>query len=151
MRNTLLGLVLVLSASGAVAATGGAAAQFLEQGGDPSMPWVSGGIGSDERAYMLSEYGPSYTLKLEFAVTNGSYLGDVDVVIAKPGGATLLTAHSRGPWFMTRIPAGDYRVKVSGYGRSFEQSVKVPARGLKTAVFNGWTEAGVSSAMRAAK
>ena len=149
IRHTALALALVSTVSGVGAATENAAARFLEQGGEPGTPWVSGGVGSDERQYMLGEYGSSYNLKLEFAVSDSSYLGGIDVVISKPAGGTVLTVHSRGPWLMTRLPPGDYRVRVTGYGRSVEQSLKVPARGLKSAVFKDWTEAEVSAALRA--
>lgn len=152
LRNVVLCSVLGLSLSTPLAAAPAAdAGRFLERGGDPGTPWVSGGVGSDERDFMLSQYGSSYNLKLELAVTGGSYIGDVDVAISNAGGTPVLTARSRGPWFMTKLPPGSYRVKVSGYGRSFEQPVKVPARGLKTAVFQGWSAAEVSSAMRAAQ
>lgn len=114
--------------------------KLYDQGSYEGTPWLSGGIGADERKDLLENYGDDYNLKIELAVADGSYLADVGVVIAKADGAVVMKEVSTGPWFMTRLPAGTYRIQVSGFGQAFEETVEVPAAGLKTVVFSEWTK-----------
>ena len=51
---------------------------------------------------------------------------------------------SDGPWFMTKLPAGTYKVQAMGFGKTFEKTVQVPATGLHTVVFNQWTNGEVA-------
>jgi len=143
---TVLALsALPVFASTAIGSEDPATAPALyDEGSYEGTPWVSGGVGLDERNYMLENLANDYNLKLEIAVADGSYLADAEVVIAKLDGAIVMKQVSTGPWFMTRLPAGSYRVQVSGFGQTFEQAVEVPASGLKTVVFNQWTKAEVA-------
>ena len=106
-------------------------------------PWVTGGVGKSEREAMLQAYS-DYNLKLEFAVADGSYLADVAVTITSDDGAPVLSVISTGPWLMTKLPAGDYAVAVSGFEETFVENVTVPASGMETVVFSNWTKAGVA-------
>jgi hypothetical protein len=103
---------------------------------------VSGGVGIEER--MRETLADDYNLKLEFAVAQGNYLGDVSVRITNADGAVVMDAKSSGPWFLTKLPPGTYGVQASGFGETFEQTVQLPATGLHTLVFNQWTKAGVA-------
>lgn len=114
---------------------------FFEQGESHGHPWLSGGVGSDQRAALNQLVGTDYNLKLEFAVAEGHYLGAVDVAVFTSRGETVLAVHSPDPWLLIRLPAGAYRVQVSGYGKTFAQAVTLPARGARTLVFNRWTKA----------
>jgi hypothetical protein len=91
------------------------------------IPYVSGGIGLDERE-ALTSMSADYNLKLSFAVTSGDYLGDVDIVIRAAGGTVVLEAVSEGPWFFTKLPAGKYNVTVKVMGQSQQRSVQVSAK-----------------------
>jgi hypothetical protein len=88
---------------------------------------------------------PAPVARLEFAAPSGAYLGDVQVTIAKPDGNVVVDAPSKGPWFMTKLPAGSYKVEVAGYDKSYAMSVNVPAAGLETLVFNQWPTSAVST------
>lgn len=101
-------------------------------------PWLSGGFGEDRRAEFLEQFRDDFNLKIELALPKGAYLGDVEVTIEDQGGRRVMDARSKGPWFLTRLPAGSYSVTASGFGQTFEQAVKVPQSGLQTVVFNQW-------------
>jgi hypothetical protein len=73
-------------------------------------PYMSGGVGSSERAVM-EEKGKAYNLKLAFAERRGSYLADVLLVIENAKGAELLSATAEGPWFFVQLPSGSYTIK----------------------------------------
>lgn len=117
---------------------------MYDKGTYEGTPWISGGVGENERKYLLEHHAADNNLKLEFAVTDGTYLADVDVMIAKPGGEVVMKAHSKGPWFMTKLPAGEYRVQATGFDQTFDATVSVPATGLETVVFNQWTRGEVA-------
>jgi hypothetical protein len=87
-----------------------------------------------------------YNLKLEFAVAEGNYLADVAVSINTLADVPVLRAFSPGPWLMVKLPAGRYQVDVNGFEKTFVEEVTVPAQGLETVIFNGWTKAGVTAA-----
>ncbi|HML62401.1 MAG TPA: hypothetical protein PKD41_16020 [Solidesulfovibrio sp.] len=95
------------------------------------VPYLTGGIGSDERAAMDAMAG-AYTLKLEFARADRAYLGDVPVAIRGPV-ATQLTAE--GPILLLRLPPGRYAVTATARGASRTQSVVVGKTGLSRLAF----------------
>lgn len=141
IKSILAMSALLIFGSVAVAAeTAQTKSKLYDQGSYEGTPWLSGGVGADERKELIDNYADDYNLKIESAVANGSYLTDTGVVITKPDGAVVMKEVSTGPWFMTRLPAGTYRIQVSGFGQAFEQTVDVPARGLKTVVFSEWTK-----------
>jgi hypothetical protein len=113
----------------------------IETGEYQGNPWVSGGFGEGGRDELLRRFGDEHNLKLEFALEKGNYVADVDVRIEGVGGETVMDARSKGPWFMTRLPPGNYTVTASGLGQSFERQVSVPESGLNTVVFSTWEDA----------
>jgi len=74
--------------------------------------FLSGGIGLEERAAMDAK-AKEFNLKLVFSVTSREYLSDVQVQIQDPGGKIVLSARSKGPWFLVRLPEGEYIVQAS--------------------------------------
>jgi len=118
--------------------------KMINEGNFRGTPWISGGVGEGERKYLLEEYADDFNLKLEFAVAQGSYLADVWVRITKLTGEVVVNSLSDGPWFMTKLPAGTYKVQAMGFGKTFEKTVQVPATGLHTVVFNQWTKGEVA-------
>jgi hypothetical protein len=146
MMKTLYAIaaMLLLGASAVSAESAPTPEKMISEGSYEGTPWLSGGVGEGEREYLLQEYADDFNLKLEFAVAQGNYLADVGVLIAKPAGEVVMNTLSKGPWFMTKLPAGTYRVRATGFGESFEKTVEVPATGLHTVVFNEWTKAEVA-------
>ena len=96
-----------------------------------NVPYLSGGVGLDERTAMQG-MASQYNLKLEFALNQGNYLGDVRVSLKGP---VSLDAVSEGPWFLVRVPPGTYSVTVESAGMRKTQTVTVGAGGQKTVVF----------------
>ena len=89
-------------------------------------PYVSGGVGSDERA-ALEERGKAFNVKLAFAEQRGPYLADVNVMIVDGKGAEILSLASAGPWFYIQLPPGRYNVKATYNGQTKEiRNLQVP-------------------------
>lgn len=119
----------------------------VERGTDRGVPWLSGGVGEDERKAIMAA-ASGYNLKLEFANTDGSYLSDVDVLIRNAEGETVLNVVSSGPWLMTELPAGDYRVHARFGERTLAEAVSLSRQHVQTIVFNRWSTAETSAPPR---
>ena len=52
----------------------------MTEGRQGDIPWVSGGVGINEREY-LQKMASEFNLKLEFAASDGSYLADVNATV----------------------------------------------------------------------
>ena len=79
---------------------------------DEMAPYLTGGIGDEERESLQSRAG-SYNLQLLFAVkVSGEYLASVRVAITAADGRPVLAAEGAGPWFYAQLPAGRYQLAV---------------------------------------
>lgn len=96
--------------------------------------YVSGGVGRDS-IDRLNALARDFNLKLLFALKSGDYVSDVKVTIANASGKTLVDAMSDGPWFMTRLPAGNYKVVATFAGKAEQRSVAVGGEKLRTVDF----------------
>ena len=96
--------------------------------------YVSGGVGaaSTDR---LSALAKDFNLKLVFALKSGDYVSGVDVTIADAAGKTLLKANSEGPWFLTRLPAGNFKIAATFDGKTESRTIAVGAEKLRTVDF----------------
>lgn len=92
--------------------------------------YVSGGIGL-ESIDKLNVLAKDFNLKLVFALTSGAYLSDVAVAITNPAGKTLLTTTSDGPWFFTKLPAGNYTIVATFAGTAVTRQAAVGAATLR--------------------
>jgi hypothetical protein len=93
--------------------------------------YVSGGIGTDSRD-RLSSLAGDFNLKLVFAHKSGEYLSGVRVAIANAAGKTLLDTTSEGPWFLTRLPVGNYQVVATFAGNAVKRQIAVGGARLTT-------------------
>jgi hypothetical protein len=82
-------------------------------------PFVSGGVGIEERQQMLHQ-AKRYDLELAFADHTGKYLSNVDIVINDQHGRQIVNTISSGPWFYISLPAGKYDVKATFDNRTEE-------------------------------
>lgn len=124
-KGTVVLSVFFLTLSAGVllfAATG--FTQSIEVKNYGGIPYMSGGIGLGERQEMES-MAHNYNLKLLFAVQQGKYLSNVDVVITGSAGNIVLEAVSEGPWFYAQLPAGTYTVSATTLGKMIRKSVHV--------------------------
>ena len=96
--------------------------------------YVSGGVGADS-IDRLSSLARDFNLKLVFALRSGDYVSDVKVTIANAAGKTLVDTMSEGPWFLTKLPAGNYQVVATFAGNAEKRSVAVGGAKLRTVDF----------------
>lgn len=98
-------------------------AQMTEGG----IPYVTGGIGSDESAAIKAQF-PKYAAALTFAgVQDGHnvFLASVPVKILDAAGATVLDVTTGGPYLLVDLPPGRYDVVASHQGREQRGHVEV--------------------------
>ena len=91
----------------------------------PEDPVVfNGGISLEERAS-----APEEGTKLEFFVSGGEYLSDVQVVVADEAGNELVNTVTDGPWLILDLPDGQYDVQASlGGGNVQSGTITVDSR-----------------------
>ena len=106
----------------------------LDTGPYAVVPYLSGGIGLDERETLRS-LGREYNLHLNFALAQGNYVSDVEVQISDAAGRTVVEAISQGPWFFIKLPAGTYHIRAQMHGQPLEQVVQVLPQGQTERVF----------------
>lgn len=94
---------------------------------DRGIRYVSGGVGEGERD-ALNALSDQFNLRLLFAMQgSGDYLSDVGVKILDSEGKVILSAQSRGPWFLTQLPPGAYTVEAMAMGQIQRQTAHVSA------------------------
>lgn len=100
------------------------AALEVEQRGP--VPFVSGGVGEEERQE-IEKLSPGYSLELLFA-TKGSpnqYLADVKVQITDKDGKIVLDAVTQGPFLLAKMPPGRYSVSADNDGTIKRQRIQI--------------------------
>ncbi len=65
----------------------------------------NGGISLDER-----ESAPLTGTKLEFVVSSGSFLSDINVSVTDSAGKEVVNAKTKGPWLVLDLDPGNYIV-----------------------------------------
>lgn len=101
--------------------------------------YVSGGVGTDS-IDRLSSLAKDFNLKLVFALKSGDFVSDVNVTIANAAGKLLVNTNSEGPWFLTKLPAGNYQVVATLAGKAEKRTIAVGAEKLKTVDFRWGSE-----------
>ena len=96
--------------------------------------YVSGGVGT-ESLDKLSAMTGDFNLKLVFALTSGDFLSQVHVVIADAKGRKILDTTSEGPWFLSKLPAGNYQIAATVAGNEQKRQIAVDATKLMTVDF----------------
>jgi hypothetical protein len=97
------------------------------------VPYVSGGIGEDEQQRLLASQR-DYNLKLVFTLNEGNYIADVNVAVKDKSGKTLIQDVAGGPFFLAKLPAGQYSVTATYDGKAVTRRVSVGG-GLHTEQF----------------
>jgi hypothetical protein len=83
---------------------------------EKGIPYMSGGVGSEEREQMTEQAG-AYNLGLAFAGKSRQFLSDVNVAILDDKGNEIVRAISYGPWFFVKLPPGNYNVRATYGGK----------------------------------
>jgi hypothetical protein len=126
-RTLLLGAALLLVATGASAQ--GTAAPKVKQAGE--IRYLSGGVGKPERE-QLHALEKDFNLKLVLVVADGRYLASVKVVLSDAKGRQLVEHVTDGPFFLARLPAGEYTIAATHAGKTQTRKVAVAAGRLRT-------------------
>lgn len=92
---------------------------------DQGIRYTSGGVGESEREE-LRAMSDRFNLRVMSAMQGGGeYLADTQVKIVDSRGEVVLTANSKGPYFLAQIPPGTYTVAVSTADHTQQQSVRI--------------------------
>jgi hypothetical protein len=98
------------------------------------VPYVSGGVG-EESIGRLNALAGDFNLKLVFALRSGAYVNGVGVAIADAKGKTLVDTTAEGPWFLAKLPTGNYQVVATFAGNAVKRQVAVGGTRLRTIDF----------------
>ncbi|KQN40218.1 hypothetical protein ASE98_14955 [Pseudomonas sp. Leaf48] len=110
----------------------GVQVQRQEQNG---IAYLSGGVGEDESKAIQQATG--YNLHMTFAVgADNKYIPDVDIVIQKAQGQTVLTLSDAGPLVYVQLPAGKYSVVATRNGEERRETVDVGSGAASNLVFH---------------
>ena len=134
---TAVVVAILLSAGSLVPVANANSDEIVQTAGGVS--YVSGGIGTDLRD-QLSLRANDFNLKLVFALTSGEYVSGVRVAIADAAGKTLVDTTSEGPWFLAKLPVGNYQIVATFAGNAEKRTIAVGAAKLKTIDFRWTTE-----------
>ncbi|MBV6826767.1 carboxypeptidase regulatory-like domain-containing protein [Pseudomonas sp. PD9R] len=110
----------------------GVQVQPQEQNG---ITYLSGGIGEDESKAIQQATG--YNLHMTFSIgTENKYVPDVDVVIQKAQGQTVLMLSQAGPLVYVQLPAGKYTVVATRNGEERRDVTDVGSGAARNLVFH---------------
>jgi len=90
-------------------------------------PYISGGIGLDERE-ALDKQRAGYSLWVATAAKKfGSYVADARIVISDAAGNVVLDARLDGPWLLVNLKPGRYDASASFGGQTQRKTTTVHA------------------------
>ena len=97
--------------------------------------YLSGGIGEDEAKAIQQAKG--YNLHMTFSIgVENKYVPDVDVVIQKDRGQTVLTLSQAGPLVYVQLPPGKYTVVATRNGEAKHDTADVGSGTARNLVFH---------------
>lgn len=130
-------VAMLLGTASLIAAANAISDESVKTAG--AVSYVSGGVGKDS-IDRLNSLAKDFNLKLVFAMKSGDYVSDVKVTIADAAGKTLLDTASEGPWFLTKLPTGNYQIVAIFAGKADKRTIAVGAEKLKTVDFRWSSE-----------
>lgn len=92
--------------------------------------YLSGGVGTDAQD-RINERAKDFNLKLVFTLNEGNYIADVGVAVKDARGRTVVEDTADGPFFLVKLPAGQYTVAATYEGRTVTRKLQV-GKGLRT-------------------
>jgi len=147
MKRHTIGIIggCLLAAATARAAQVASADEYLQVQRFDDIPYLSGGVGTEERAKLRS-LAADDNLALSFSLINGEYLGGAQVSIKGRDGKEVLAAAADGPLFFAKLPAGHYVVEATAMGNSITRAVNIPATG-QAHIFFAWAPSSHAGSM----
>jgi hypothetical protein len=92
--------------------------------------YLSGGVGVNAQD-AINARAKDFNLKLVFTLNEGNYIADVGVALKDAKGRTVLEDTAEGPFFLAKLPAGQYTVSATYEGRTVTRKLQV-GKGLRT-------------------
>ena len=92
--------------------------------------YLSGGVGINAQDE-INARAKDFNLKLVFTLNEGNYVADVGVALKDSKGRTVVEDTADGPFFLAKLPAGQYTVAATYEGRTVTRKVQV-GKGLRT-------------------
>ena len=138
MAKTFMAYSFTAVMAGSLAAASGASANddtTIQTAG--TVTYVSGGVGT-ESIDRLNAVAAEFNLKLVFAMTTGEYVSGARVAIADANGKMLLETTAEGPWFLARLPNGNYRIVATLDDKALNRQVSIGPGKNRTVDFR-WT------------
>lgn len=110
----------------------GVQVQRQEQNG---IAYLTGGIGEDESRAIQQATG--YNLHMTFSIgPENKYIPDVDVLVQKASGQTVLTLSQAGPLVYVQLPAGKYTVVATRNGEERRDTADISSSEARNLVFH---------------
>ncbi|ANI57865.1 hypothetical protein ABH908_000716 [Pseudomonas frederiksbergensis] len=107
----------------------------VQQQQQNGITYLSGGIGEDEAKAIQQTKG--YNLHMTFSTgPQDEYVPDVDLVIQKAAGQTVLTLSEAGPLVYVQLPAGKYTVIATHKGEVRRDTADVGSGAARNLVFH---------------
>jgi hypothetical protein len=123
-----------VSAIGAMLSLGITLAAHAAEVAKEGVNYTSGGVGIDSQE-RLNARAREFNLKLIFTLNEGNYIADVNVILTDSKGSKVVEHVADGPFFMARLPAGQYNVAATYGGKTVTRKVSVGGSGLRTEYF----------------
>jgi hypothetical protein len=92
--------------------------------------YLSGGVGINAQE-AINARAQDFNLKLVFTLKEGNYIADVGVAVQDAKGRTIVEDTADGPFFLAKLPAGQYTVAATYEGRTVTRKLQV-GKGLRT-------------------
>lgn len=125
--NRLLGIVRITALVAAATFGAQASSQLPPTHSEGGLEYTSGGFGIDEStAFKQAMHG--WPLALTFASgdeSTAAYAGNVQVVIRNKSAATVLNVTSDGPYFLAKLPSGNYEVSATYENQTQSRKVSI--------------------------
>ncbi|MEO6918188.1 MAG: carboxypeptidase regulatory-like domain-containing protein [Collimonas sp.] len=121
-KRTLLALTALIAA--AVSFNASAAPTPVTKG---VATYLSGGIGLDEST-LIQQEAKNYPLELEFLIKaspKDEYAADIHVKISDASNNVVLDAVSKGPFFLAKLPAGNYHLEAAKNGQVKDRKIAI--------------------------
>lgn len=109
MKN-LKNLLAVFALSFSVSSN--ALADVLSVQHDNDIPYVSGGIGKEERDE-LAALSKQFNVHITLALQGGDFISDAFIEIINDKGETVLSQNAEGPQFLAALQPGTYTVRAT--------------------------------------
>ncbi len=132
MKHTLLAYGVAAVFLGAASLASASNEGVVQTAGN--ITYVSGGVGTESLDH-LGSITSDFNLKLIFALNSGEYLSNVNVAITDAKGQSMVDTTSEGPWFLARLPKGNYRVVATVAGKAEKRQIAIGAAKLRTIDF----------------